>query len=420
MRRWNVGPATIPWTEVALEMIQKHRRRPSVAARALALLHTAMFDALVAACDSKDAYNRPLPSELDPRIDPLIVARGTSYPAERAAIAGAAEKVLTYLFPNEPPRTFEQLATQAVESRLYAGVNYRSDVLRGRALGRKVAELFIARGATDGSSNTGFSNPRPEGEQYWEPTPPGFEDPPIGGPVGTWTPWVMPAPNAARVGSGIPPPLEYESEPFMTELREVMDVQENLTSEQQAVAQFWDDGLGTFTPPGHWNQIAISLARSHRLGTHKTTRLFAYLNAAEADAAIAFFEAKYLWWSIRPVTAVRRLCDDQTRFCSKAELDPAQGGDPSRASLPDWSPFIATPPFPSYPSGHATFSGAGAAVLEAFFADAAGALNGFADQAANSRLLGGIHFDHDNDEGLVLGRAVAVMILERARTDGAN
>lgn len=401
VRYWNSVPATQRWTEIALTMIKRYKQRPPFAARALGLLHTAMYDALVAARDSRAAYNRRLPAKLDPRLRPLLRARGSTYVSDRAAVAGAAEELLVYLFPLELESNFRTKATTAIRTRLWAAVNYRTDVTRGRRLGRKVAQLFLARAASDGHTNTGVSSPRPDGEQYWSPAPPGREM--TGGPVGTWQPWLMETQSQARVASGIPGPFAYGSPEFMTELQHVFEVQENLTEEQKAVAQFWDDGAGTFTPPGHWFDILLDLATSHDLGTPRLALASAALGATHHDASIAFFEAKYHWWSIRPVTAMRRLCDGGARLCSVAELE----ADPSLASYPQWEPYLLTPPFPAYPGGHSTYSGASGRVLELFFPEAHGLLEEMANQAAVSRLYGGIHYVSDNDDGLILGRWVA-------------
>lgn len=413
VRRWNRHPATVRWTELALDMILKYKQRPPAAARLLALLHLGMDDALTAARDTRQAYFRAPPAKLDRRIRPLLSQTGSSYPPDVAVAAGAAETLLKYVFPNEPAETFRRLATKATRSRLWAGANYPSDLSRGRQLGRDVAALFLEHGENDGHYNTGFSNPRPDGEEYWEKTPPAYEDA-TGGPVGTWRPWVMASPRDARIASGVSGPHAYDSEPFMSELREVMEVAETLTDEQRSVARAWDDGLGTYTPSGHWNQIALAEVISRRVGTRSASQLFAHLNAALYDAAIASFEAKYVWWSIRPVTIIRRLCDGGERLCAVAELDPSQGGDPERATFPEWEPFLHTPPFPSYLSGHATFSGAASTVLGYFFPDSIEEFAAMAEEAALSRLHGGIHFRSDNEDGLSLGRAIGDLVVQRA------
>jgi membrane-associated phospholipid phosphatase len=416
IRFWNNGPVTTRWTQIMIDTFKQQDVRPPAAARALSLLNTGMFDALIAAYDSRNAYHRSAPSKLDNRIDPILDAKGSTYPAVNAVIAGAAENILSYIFVNVDPSRWTALAGEATQTRLYAGVNYKSDIDAGRDLGHQVAGAVITYAGSDGSKNTGFSHgPKPEGDQYWQPSPPGYEDP-TGGPVGTWKPWLAPTGADLRTGSQIDPPYEYGSDQFMSELNEVMDVNANLTQNQKSIANFWDDGINTYTPAGHWNNIAIDLARSHHLSTNRAGRIFGYLGAAELDSAIAFFDAKYFWWSIRPVTSIRRLCDGGSRLCSSAELQ----NDPSLATYPGWSPYINTPPFPSYPGGHGTFSGAASQLLAYFFPDSSDSLIQQGEQAANSRLLGGIHFRHDNDAGLQLGRYITQLAIERAQSDGSG
>jgi membrane-associated phospholipid phosphatase len=158
----------------------------------------------------------------------------------------------------------------------------------------------------------------------------------------------------------------------------------SLSEEQKRIADYWADGPGTATPPGHWNLIALDLVRKADWGTVPTARLFAALNTAQADAFIACWDAKYAYWSLRPVTAIRRLID------------------------PSWLPYITTPPFPSYVSGHSTSSGAASSVLAALFPSRADELAATAEEAAVSRLYGGIHFSSDNEVGLELGRRVGI------------
>jgi membrane-associated phospholipid phosphatase len=112
------------------------------------------------------------------------------------------------------------------------------------------------------------------------------------------------------------------------------------------------------------------------------------LNTAQADAFIACWDAKYTFWTLRPVTAIRRFID------------------------PSWGSYIVTPPFPSYVSGHSTTSGVASTVLGAFFPYRSGELNAMAEEATVSRLYGGIHFRSDNDAGLDLGRRVGTVALQ--------
>jgi membrane-associated phospholipid phosphatase len=184
------------------------------------------------------------------------------------------------------------------------------------------------------------------------------------------------------------------------------------TADQTEVARFWADGVGTATPPGHWNQIAASVASSRRLGLARAARLFATLNVALADAGIACWDSKYADNCWRPITAIRSAAAD---------------GNPLTTAGPTWTPLLPTPPFPSYVSGHSTFSAAATTVLSATFgprtrfttrSDALPGVTrrftGFAQAAAEagkSRIYGGIHFSFDNRDGLSLGRTIGRHVL---------
>ena len=241
---------------------------------------------------------------------------------------------------------------------------------------------MVERAETDGSDAV-WTGTLPTFLGAWEPTPPAFVQVPLEPLAGTWRPWNL------RSGSQFrpPPPPRPGSALFTSEMREVYDVSRSLTDRQKAIAAYWADGTGTVTPAGHWNLIALELVRAHPLDLVATARLFATLNTAQADAFIACWDAKYAYWSIRPVTAIRR------------ELDPT------------WLPYLATPPFPSYVSGHATTSAAAAEVLGSFFPIDAARLRAWAAEAAMSRLYGGIHFRIDNEAGAELGRKVGAAAL---------
>jgi membrane-associated phospholipid phosphatase len=113
------------------------------------------------------------------------------------------------------------------------------------------------------------------------------------------------------------------------------------------------------------------------------------------DAAIACWQAKYRWWTKRPVTVIRDHRD------------------------PGFMPHLVTPAHPSYPSGHASTSGAAAVVLAAFFPDETAKLQAMAKEAGMSRVYGGIHFRSDTEGGLELGRKVGLRALARLRDETA-
>ena len=331
--------AAIPWVELELAEIAAHRTNPPRAARALALLSVAM-----------DGATR--------------VRRG-----QRAAVAGAAATVLDYLFPDRAA-AFDELAARE---------RPHSAVLLGRGIGAAV----VARARRDGS-DAAWSGSVPVGPGLWVPTPPAFAAPlePL---AGTWRPWNITRGSQLRPA----PPPAFGGKRYAREVREVYDVSRSLSPEQRRIADFWADGPGTVTPPGHWNRIALDLIAAKHLSTRAAARVLAVLNTAQADAFIACWDAKFAYWSERPVTAIRR------------ELDAA------------WLPSVPTPPFPSYPSGHSTTSAAAATVLARFFPRDAARLRAWAEEAALSRLYGGIHFRSDNEAGLKLGRRIGRVALAK-------
>src|SRR5439155_1360431 len=152
-------------------------------------------DALIAADDSRAAFakrGRPAPWRLDKRIKPLVKIKGrSSFAPADAAIAGAAEVVLPYLFPNEPASTFTALATESLRAQMIAGIAYPSDLVQARALGHQVAQLALTHGDSDNHGVSGFSEGPFLGDQFWEPTPLAYE-PGVGGAVGLWKPWLVP------------------------------------------------------------------------------------------------------------------------------------------------------------------------------------------------------------------------------------
>ena len=181
------------------------------------------------------------------------------------------------------------------------------------------------------------------------------------------------------------------------------------TREQDEIALFWADGAGTATPAGHWNQIAQRVVADRPLRSlTATARLFATLNVALADAAISTWDAKFEFNFWRPVTAIQN-----------GDVD----GNAQTAADPGWQPFIVTPPFPEYVSGHSTFSAAAATILAAAFGtddvafaitsdgtpDVTRSFASFSDAAAEaavSRLYGGIHFRSAIEDGLAMGVAI--------------
>ena len=392
IKRWNQNPALKPWMDINIELVAHGVKDPPLASRGYSYTTIAIYDAVVAAWHWKYEYDRKAPTGVSQVGTP---APDPSYPSEHAAIAGAASRVLEYVFPEEPVGIFDQLAEEAASARVQAGLNFRSDVEAGLALGRSVADKVIARAKADGADRK-WDGTRPagigRGPEFWEP-PPGTITPPTQPLAGTWKTWVLDSASQFRA----PPPYKYGSPEFVTEAREVMEVRARLTPEQEQIAKFWAGGQGSALPPGQWNQVAFVYVDNAKLDTPRAARLFAGLNAALNDAALAAWDTKFTYWSPRPLNAIRDLGLD-----------------------PNWTSLLPTPTFPSYVSGHSSYSAAAAAVLSYFFPSEAVTFDAKAQEAAVSRLYGGIHYRSDNDQGAVIGKKVGDLAVERLKQDGAN
>ncbi len=383
---WSADPAAKPWMDLALQFVAQRVKNPPLASRNYALVSVAMYDATVAAWHWKDVYRRPAPSGVSALVSP---GAGPSYPSEHAVIAGAASRVLQYAFPEQSAARLERMAEEAATSRVVAGVSSRSDVAAGLALGRAVADAVIARGRADGSDRPWDERTQPHGPGLWEP-PPGSVARPVEPLAGTWATWVLASGSQLRPE----PPPAFGSPEYAAEVREVMEIAAALDTEQQRIAKFWEGGEGTALPPGIWNQVLPDYTRQAGLGFAAATRAFSLVNVALADAGVASWDAKYTYWTTRPENAVREL-----------------------GLAPDWKPYLDTPFFPSYVSGHAVYSGAVGEVLAYLFPAQAEQVRARAEEAAMSRLYGGIHFRSDSDVGLRMGRQIGTLVVRWAEGD---
>ncbi len=387
-RYWAQEPTIRPWIDAALNLVTlRNRSDPVTASRAYALVSVAMNDAAVAAWRWKYRYRRKPPSgaTLLPR------TKDPSYPSEHAAIAAAAARVLAYAFPERAPATFEEMASRAGRSRTVAGVSFPSDVRAGLALGRSVGDAVVKRARGDGSSRE-FDGQRPRGRGFWEP-PPGSDAPPVQPLAGTWRPWILSGGSRLRP----PPPPAFDSPELKAQARRVMDVGERLKPEQRRIAKRWEGGAGTPQVPGIWNQRALTRVDRKGLSTPRVARLFALLNMSMADAGVAAWDSKYTYWFPRPQNAIRDL-----------------GLDPS------WKPLLRTPLSPAYVAGRSAFSAAAVQVLGHIFPDSAKSFRAKGAEAGAAGVYGGTQYPFADQAGLAIGRSVGQLMVERARSDGAE
>ncbi len=381
-------PAVEPWLREVMGFVAARAKDPPMASRNYALVSVAMHDAMIAAWHWKHRYDREAPSE-DALFD---AAADPSYPSGHAAIAGAASRVLAHLYPDEPTASLERQAQEIADARVTAGVNYPSDVYAGLALGREVAERVIARARTDGADREWDGSRPGDGPRYWEP-PPGSSARPTSPAAGTWETWVLESGRQFRP----PAPPPFGTPAFREQAKAVIRAQEQLTPEQKRAALFWEGDEGTALPPGIWMQVVLERLRREPLTTPRTTRLFASLTVAMADAGVAAWDSKYAYWYPRPENGIQ-----------DSGLDP------------DWEPFVNTPLFPAYVSGHSTYSAAAAVVLADAFPDRAELWRERGEEAGLSRIWGGIHWPVDHTFGARLGSRIGELTVARGERDGAE
>jgi len=377
---WNVGPPSYRWHEIALSEAMRNNLSWNFAMRHFALLHVAIYDALVAAWDSKYEFNRKRPSEVDGKLTTeLPNPRSPSYPAEHAVAAGAAAEVLSNIFPDRAS-DFAAKAEEACRSRMLAGVQYPSDISAGLELGRQVAARVIERGKADGS-DAKWTGSVPTGPGKWNGTNPILPQ------MATWKPWVL----ASAMEFRSPPPIAYDSPEKATELAELKAFPR--TPKTNAAANFWEYAAGGLRAHHYWSWQIGRLILEYRLDDNPplAARAYALQNITSLDAGIACWDSKYAYWAIRPV-----------------QLDP------------DVKPLFSTPNHPSYPAAHGCLSTATATILGYLFPRDTAKLAALGEEAAESRIWAGIHYRSDIVAGVALGRAVANKVIHRAQTDGAQ
>jgi len=379
------------WNQTMLEAIRLDASAPPIASRGMAMVSLAMYDALNA-IDGTPGYYVSLPA-----------VQGTD---PNAAASAAAHRVLSYLYPGQQAFFDAQLAASL------ASIPDGPGKTNGLTLGQSIANAIIAIRATDGWNDFVDSVP---GNQPgdWQPTAPMYDV----ALLPQWadlTPFALTSPEQFRPAG--PPALD--SAAYAAAFNDVktlgLATGSTRTADQTEIARFWADGSGTYTPPGHWNQIAEQIAVQQGNSLSANARLFAQLNVALADAAITAWDAKYQYEFWRPIQAIQQ-----------ADLD----GNALTTKDASWTPLLISPPFPEYVSGHATFSGAAAEILTSLFGNSLAfsttsvglptvirtftSFEQAAQEAGRSRIYGGIHFEFSNQDGLVSGKALADFVLSR-------
>lgn len=451
--------AVIGWTQAALQAVRAVKPGPPMTARSLAVMHTCMYNAWCA-YDARALPTRP-------------EQPGRRPPAERTAanksmaMSFAAWTALVDQFPSEKGAFDAYLKSLG-----YDPAAASTDPGMPPGLGSAAARVELAYCHGDGANQLGDA--APGGLPYADYTGYAPMNPPmiVGAPTpldlipapDRWQPltytdaagvvrtpafvgaaWQRVKPFALTAGDQYRPgpPARFGSAEYEEQARRIVEVQAGLSDEQKVIAEYWADGPNSELPPGHWQLHAIHVSERDRHTDDDDVRMFFALSNALSDAAIAAWDAKRAYDSVRPVTAVRYLLHGQT-ITGYGVLGPA-GGLRSIAGE-SWVPYqplsFPTPPFPEHVSGHSCFSAAGAEVLRRFTgSDAFGArytkpagsmliepgvpandltlgwasFSAAAEQAGLSRIYGGIHFDNGNSAGRSLGQAVAAQVYAKAQ-----
>jgi hypothetical protein len=291
----------------------------------------------------------------------------------------------------------------AGQAPLAPGVHRRS-AARGAAVARHVFDWSTTDGGHEGYLRNFPPYTPPAGPGLWVPTPPGFM-PALQPFWGANRPFVL-APDELDAPGPPPAYSEQPGSPFHSEALECYRAGVKLSPEQEAIARFWSDDPGeTATPPGHSISILTHIVQAHDRSLDDAAEAYGRVGIAIADAFIACWRTKFRHHLIRPVTYVNRVID------------------------PGWTPLLITPPFPEYTSGHSVQSAAAAQVLTDLLGDVAftdrthdrlglpvrsfPSFAAAAEEAAISRLYGGIHFRAAIERGLEQGRFVGARVSAR-------
>jgi hypothetical protein len=372
------------WNEKALAAVSQAKQLPFVGTRSMALVHTAMFDAVNSIEGRYAPYKAKVPAP-----------PGTS--PEAAAVA-AAHAVLLKLFPDQ------NATLDAAYTASLAQIPDGGGKTGGIAVGEKVAAEILALRAADGSDAPNTYRPT---------TAPGVyivTPLPIGSQWGSVTPWVMEGGSQFRPAA--PPALAGPE--WARDYNEVKDLggkkSTSRTAEQSDIARFW-----TITGAHSWGPVVRQLAAASGRSLIQNARLFALVEMAGADAYIAVFDAKYAFNFWRPITAIRN-----------GDLD----GNDATTRVPDWEPYIDTPLHPEYPCAHCITSAATAAVLESEFGKgpvsaitmtsptAPGvtrrwtSIKEWADEVSAARIYGGIHYRNSASVGQAMGKKIGELAVQ--------
>jgi hypothetical protein len=457
------------WNEQLLETIRKNppNTGPTVTARALGVVHTAMYDAW-AAYDPVAKGTRLGGSLRQPATEHTLANKSK-------AISFAAYKTLIFMFPDGVYH--RQAAYDAQMAALGYAIN-GTDTSQAAMVGYAAADAVIQYRSNDKSNQLGtpaysdttsYTSPNDWNSvpEIWRwqrlctltpagitagapPTPtsgtcgpPNYaRQNPLTPQWGQVTPFALGLPNQYQLSG---PPKNADGSYSTVDIQKLIDFAANLDDTKKSKAEYWADGPFSVFPPGHDFIFAQALSRRRNQSLDTDAKLFFMLGNAMMDASIASWYQKYKYDYVRPITAIRNHPSFKNKMVN-SWLGPNKGFGMVEGSK--WMPYqalnVVTPPFPEYVSGHSTFSGAGAYILATFSSsgDTFGAQviipRGWSKfesntptadvklswptfthasyEAGDSRRWGGIHFFTGDNHGRSLGRQVGSKVRAKAQT----
>lgn len=405
--------AALRWVETTYDLVLRENLSPPAAARVYAHTGIAMYEALVAGMPDRLALAGQLTG-----LRPSGTLRHGEHVDWPSALVTAAAHVQRTLLPfaaagTRPALDDAEAAAIAARRRVVPGGRVDAGVAHGRAVGRHLA-TWAARDGYAGTVGRAYE-PSTEGGHHWESTPPNYR-PAIEPYFSEVRPLVLRSADEVEPE----PPVPFSTEPGSAFWQQALAPYEQSkvnTDEQKAIARFWTDNPGSFTPPlgtptglpsGHWMLLGTQGLEARGARLDLAVETLALTGIALHEAFLNCWTWKYRYDLLRPITYVHRHIDRT------------------------WVTLVNTPQFPEHTSGHSVASPAAAAVLTAQlgtfgFTDHSHDVRGHrprsfasfhdaAAEAAISRLYGGIHFPHAIQAGLDQGREVGATVLSRVRT----
>jgi membrane-associated phospholipid phosphatase len=336
--------AVVSWNQL-LTAISLHKQIPApYIARDYALMHVAIYDALLQPTNKSNNNN-------------------DDKAAEVAIVASAAAEVLGYLFPEN----FTSVA--ALEEHQIEHIHGHDilQIIDGRTIGHYVGKKVIEYAKTDNNTTEAQRNETLAfGHGKWTGTNP------IGPLFGYQKTYIL----SSGAEFQPPPPYPFGSANDSAEVQAVIYAAQSRTPEQIEIVHKWAD----LPPPTIWNNILNDRIESQNLTIYESARASAYLNTAMYDSFVSCWYTKFTYWTARPF---QRIVSD-----------------------PTFTTVIPTPNFPSYTSGHSSISSTASLILGQIFPDESIYFISQAHEAAMSRLWAGIHFPQDNDNGFAVGQQI--------------